>query len=89
MIDFAVSPLVVVGPNTDYREIEKRVLAAMLLHGEVLIDFESPGGDIAGNPLFALPELQPLVLAEPVKQNGRSAAYLRHDPSKKYGRNKR
>lgn len=79
--------VITIGPDTDYREIERRVLRAMLLDGEAYIDIGPSSGYIRGIAERAVPEPGPP--AEPVKQNGRSAAYLQHDPTKKHRRTKR
>lgn len=74
--------------GTDYGAIEMHILATM--HHEsargIVLDLESRGGDIPGAFDIAalLPAIRPKQPA--TKQNGRSAAYLSHDPTKKHGR---
>jgi len=80
-------------PGLDFSVIEQHILAAMYhetAKGSIFIDLESRGGEIAPvNHQLSL-YAQGMQLAEsfekPVKQNGRSADYLRHDPTKKHGR---
>ena len=85
--------VIFVGADTDYATIERRVLAAMAMDGEVFIDFESPGGYIDGSS-FAKQRLcdivkEPEPPGPPMKQNGRSAAYLKHDRTKQHKRRRR
>ncbi len=80
--------------GTDYGAIEMHILATM--HHEsargIVLDLESQGGEFPPildcSTLFKQSAGQIAEVLErrdkPVKQNGRSAAYLRHDPSKRH-----
>lgn len=80
--------------GTDYRSIEMHVLAT--LHHEssrgLVMELSSRGGEfppiLDESVLFKQSAGQIAEVLErrekPVKQNGRSAAYLRHDPTKKH-----
>lgn len=79
--------VIVVG--ADYGDLEARILAASSIPGVCVIelDMQAPRGELYvlkhGQlaEMFAKPE-------KAVKQNGRSASYLDHDPTKKHRRRK-
>lgn len=75
---------------TSFSDIEARILATMAdkrVRG-VILDLDSAGGEIIYKGNYS-PIYQPKPPTPPkVKQNGRSAAYLDHDPSKKNRRRK-
>jgi len=91
-------PEVVTFSGADYAAAEARLLALMAepYVTSIYIDFADVYGDLPGRINFdeMLADARkthyshvPFVPSdEPVKQNGRSAAYLKHDPSKKKGR---
>lgn len=74
--------------GTDYGTIEMHILATM--HHEsargIVLDLGSRGGEIPG--AFDLAALMPAIRPKQpaTKQNGRSASYLSHDPTKNHGR---
>lgn len=80
--------------GSDFGPLEQRVLAAMSMPGVVAIelDMKHVSGDIYRYPGGQLADMfHPPMLKKPkaVKQNGRSASYLDHDPSKKHGRKRK
>jgi hypothetical protein len=81
--------------SLDFSHVERRVLAAMSMPGVVALqlDMREPAGSIyrldESHRLFPLDIPRKLTKAEAVKQNGRSAGYLDHDPTKKHKRGKR
>ena len=84
--------------SSDLSQIELYALGALLHESgakQVLLDLDPRGGILPSMryyahgrqiaDMFAVPEcLEPE--GEPMKQNGRSAAYLKHDRSKRHGR---
>lgn len=80
--------------EVDFYHVEQRVIAAMAIPGVVALqlNINEGGGDVLRMPLsiydlFAAPYgIPPLSPDEPKKQNGRSAAYLDRDPTKKHKR---
>lgn len=77
---------IVITAGMDFAKLELLVLASMVAHGQVYIDLDTSSGMIEGRRFYPMlePDLDPP--AEPKKQNGRSAAYLKHDRSKRHGR---
>lgn len=83
--------VIVVNHRTDFSQIELRVLAAMALHGDAFVLYGQTDAQIAHRIDYHFMHNAPDVLCrepegEPIKQNGRSAAYLKHDRSKRHGR---
>jgi hypothetical protein len=80
----------------DYSQIELYVLAAMMYEakGPLVLDFEGSGSIPGFADPFTLLRQSGGQIAEvmekkpAVKQNGRSAAYLQHDPTKRHRRTK-
>ncbi len=81
--------------NADYGDLEARVLAAYATPGVVAIqlDMGDTYGEIAYNQAITDAMLscyiKPLPKPKAVKQNGRSASYLDHDPTKRRGKGRR
>jgi hypothetical protein len=76
----------------DYSMTEARILAAMAeknVRG-LVIDIDSLGGEIYSerSDIFRMLKGEPSIKPKATKQNGRSADYLKHDPSKRNRRHK-
>ena len=63
----------------DYSAIERHVLASMMHETALDIELSPLGGSMPGFDLFKPIYREPEPEDKPMKQNGRSAAYLKHD----------
>lgn len=65
--------------GSDYSKIEMHILTS-LGYERVLLDIDSPGGQLDG---FLDIKAEPRLKEKPLKQNGRSAEYLKHNRIRK------